>query len=54
MEQLEELRWQELGDILQLYEMLILELLTKEERLGERLKLVSFMPGHVGIKSTNK
>lgn len=44
MEQLIELRWQELGDILQLYEMLTLELLTAEERMGTgELRLVSFM-----------
>ena len=43
MEQLMELRWQELGDILQLYEMLTLELLTEEERAEAGLKLVSFM-----------
>ena len=43
MEQLIELRWQELGDILQLYEMLTMELLTEEEKMGAGLRLVSFM-----------
>ena len=50
LEQLEELRWQELGDILQLYEMLIIELLTEEERAGERLKLISFMDISVNVE----
>ena len=44
MKHLIELRWQELGDILQLYEMLTMELLTEEERMGVGgLRLVSFM-----------
>ena len=50
MEQLVELRWQELGDILQLYEMLILELLTEEERAGAKLKLVSFMDISINVE----
>ena len=43
MEKLMEVRWQELGDILQLYEMLTLELLSEQERVWAGLRLVSFM-----------